>query len=85
MNLIKDHSKEPSAHIAISTAFRLPIALLGTVDAWCDQNDVTRSQFFRKSIMDRIKALGIECIVPQPKEQERQWSPELYERLQRKR
>jgi hypothetical protein len=55
MNLINDHSKEPPAHIAISTAFRLPIVLLRTVDRYCGENDVTKSQFFRRALIDRVK------------------------------
>jgi len=42
-----------------STAFRLPTQLLQVIDRWCAKNDVTRSQFFRRSIMDRVNSLGI--------------------------
>ena len=45
-----------------STAFRLPTRLLQVIDRWCDDNDTTRSQFFRRSIMDRVKLLGIGCV-----------------------
>jgi hypothetical protein len=70
-----------------STAFRLPISLLQAVDQWCDQNDVTRSQFFRRCVVERIKSLNLEP-VPQPQtpvEEGRKWSPECYERFQRRR
>jgi len=84
-----------------STAFRLPTKLLQTIDRWCYDNDTTRSQFFRRSIMDRVKSPGIESGVESnpdqlkspgvnstmqtPNEEPRQWSPELYARLQRRR
>ncbi len=84
-----------------STAFRLPTKLLRVIDKWCAANDQTRSQFFRRSIMDRIKLLGIgsptELSADQlkspggnsttviPNEEPRQWSPELFARLERRR
>ena len=42
---------------AASATFRLPPKVLNTVDTWCQQNDVSRSQFFRHAIADRVKAL----------------------------
>jgi hypothetical protein len=69
--------------IATSTAFRLPIALLQTVDRWCAEHDITRSQFFRHCITDRIKSLGLDTSVSQPQQQQA-WEPELYDRLRRK-
>src|SRR5579863_10166640 len=82
-----------------STAFRLPTKLLQVIDRWCGANDTTRSQFFRRSIMDRVKSLGIESGVESnpdqlkspgdnsatepPKEDQLRWSPELYQRLER--
>jgi hypothetical protein len=74
-----------------STAFRLPISLLRAVDQWCDQNDITRSQFFRRCVVERIKALGVESMAhaevqtPQATGEQRQWSEELYDRLKRHR
>lgn len=50
---------EPTNAIATSTAFRLPTLLLNVVDNWCVENDLTRSQFFRHCITDRIKSLGL--------------------------
>jgi len=83
-----------------STAFRLPTLLLQVIDRWCADNDQTRSQFFRRSITDRVNSLGIaiptELIAEQlkssgfnsvaepPKEEPRQWSPETYQRLERR-
>ena len=55
-----NHLTSPTTHtVSTSTAFRLPIRLLQVIDEWCDENDTTRSQFFRRSIMDRVKSLGI--------------------------
>jgi hypothetical protein len=84
-----------------STAFRLPTKLLQVIDRWCGANDTTRSQFFRRSITDRVKSLGISCgaesnpdqlkspgdnsATEPPKEDQLKWSPELYARLQRRR
>jgi metal-responsive CopG/Arc/MetJ family transcriptional regulator len=104
------------------TAFRLPKELLATIDAICDAQDLTRSQFFRRCLTERVKSLcqeldvqtssevqtssnvqapsnlqtvsnveaasnaKIESNVQAPKSDgKRQWSPELYERLQRRR
>jgi hypothetical protein len=84
-----------------STAFRLPTALLQIIDQWCRENDTTRSQFFRRSITDRVKLLGIGCgaelnpdqlkssgvnsATEPPKADQLSWSPELYARLERRR
>ncbi len=69
--------------IATSTAFRLPNVLLQTVDHWCATHDITRSQFFRHCITDRIKSLGLETSMFSPKQDEQTWSPELYDRLRK--
>ena len=69
--------------IATSTAFRLPTFLLQTVDNWCATHDITRSQFFRHCITDRIKSLGLDTSASQPQQQQ-SWAPELYDRLRRK-
>lgn len=42
------------------TAFRLPVMMLWAVDQWCTRNDVTRSQFLRRSVKDRLQSLGVE-------------------------
>jgi hypothetical protein len=84
-----------------STAFRLPTRLLQIIDNWCVANDITRSQFFRRSIMDRVNSLGIASLVELNadqlkapgvnsvtevrKEEPRQWSPETYAWLERRR
>jgi hypothetical protein len=37
-------------------AFRLSQELLATIDSICDQLDITRSQFFRHALTDRVKS-----------------------------
>jgi len=71
--------------IGTSTAFRLPLNLLQTIDRWCEEHDVTRSQFFRHCIKERVKALELDQVAQAREEEQRQWSPELYDRLQRRR
>jgi len=44
-----------NTHYSIPTTFRLPKTLLHTIDHWCEENDCTQSQFFRKAIVDHIK------------------------------
>jgi len=84
-----------------STAFRLPRQLLQAIDKWCVENDITRSQFFRRSIIDLVKSLGIaipaelnsdqlktcgiNSVAELPKEESPRWSPETYQRLERRR
>jgi hypothetical protein len=68
-----------------AAAFRLPTSLLQTIDKWCEENDITRSQFFRRCISDRIQSLGLQLSTTTPKQPEQQmWSPELYERMRRR-
>jgi hypothetical protein len=42
-----------------STGFRLTQTMLATVDTICAQQDLTRSQVFRRSIMEFIKRQGV--------------------------
>ena len=61
------------------TAFRLPKGLLATVDLLCRQQDLTRSQVFRRSITEYLKRQNIEIMAeanrPEPNQRkgERQW------------
>jgi hypothetical protein len=89
----KDQSPAPARTEITSTAFRLPTELLRIIDRWCDANDVTRSQFFRRSIMDRVNSLGIadqlnpsgvNSMAEHPTEEPRLWSPETYARFERR-
>ena len=74
-----------------STAFRLPKELLSTIDTICNDLDLTRSQLFRRSVTEYIKSLGHERNMQEPgnvaipKQEERKWSAELYDRLERRR
>ena len=38
------------------TAFRIPKAILATVDTICAREDLTRSQVFRRSVMEYLKS-----------------------------
>ena len=67
-----------------STAFRLPQDLLATVDMVCDQQDLTRSQVFRRSITEYLKNQQVD-IVEAPteapivtEEPKRTWCEEVY-------
>ena len=69
-------STKPSS----STAFRLPQGLLATVDMVCDQQDLTRSQVFRRSITQYLKSQHVEIVEPPTEEPKRTWSEALYGR-----
>ena len=45
-----------------STAFRLPQMLLATVDSLCAKQDLTRSQVFRRSIIEYLKTQDFEIV-----------------------
>jgi hypothetical protein len=64
------------------TAFRLPNGVLATVDLICDQQDLTRSQIFRRSIIEYLKNQQVEIVKPTPPaEPQRTWSEHLYKRV----
>ena len=46
-NMAKLHQKDSDA---LTTTFRIPVALLREVEDWCEVNDFNRSQFFRNAI-----------------------------------
>ena len=50
-----------------STGFRLPQTMLATVDTICAQQDLTRSQVFRRSILEFIKRQGV--TKPEPRQE----------------
>ena len=61
------------------TAFRLPKAILAIVDAICAKEDLTRSQVFRRSVMEYLKrqnAIATDVSQPEP---QRAWPAELFE------
>jgi hypothetical protein len=74
------------------TGFRLPQELLASIDAVCNEQDLTRSQVFRKCVTQFINCVGEDRNVRYPGtaqtarvEQHSGWMPELYDRVQRKR
>jgi predicted transcriptional regulator len=60
------------------SAFRLPKNVLATVDQVCDQQDLTRSQVFRRSVMEFLKNQNVQIAEP---EATRTWSPSIYKRV----
>ena len=55
-----------------ATAFRLPKTILATVDAICAREDLTRSQVFRRSVMEYLKnqnAIVTDLNAPKPQEE----------------
>jgi Ribbon-helix-helix protein, copG family len=64
-----------------STGFRLPQPVLATVDSICAKQDLTRSQVFRRSIMEYLKTQNIEIITEvKPPEPKLTWSTDLFNR-----
>jgi metal-responsive CopG/Arc/MetJ family transcriptional regulator len=69
------------------TGFRLPRELLASIDAVCNEQDLTRSQVFRRSITQFIKSFADNHELKTNNVEEgtqSSWSPELYDRLQRR-
>jgi hypothetical protein len=60
-----------------STAFPLPVGMLATVDLLCHQQDLTRSQVYRRSITEYLKNQQVEVVEPMRTDQPRTWSEEL--------
>ena len=61
------------------TGFRLPKAMLAAVDAICAKHDLTRSQLFRRSVVEYLEhenACGTDVNRP---DQQRGWPAELFE------
>ena len=64
-----------------STAFRLPKIVLATVDLICVEQDLTRSQMFRRSIMEYLKNQHIEIMEEvKPPEPKLTWPADLFNR-----
>ena len=62
-----------------ATAFRLSKRILATVDAICAREDLTRSQVFRRSVMEYLKnqnAIATDVNQPGP---QRTWPMDLFE------
>jgi predicted transcriptional regulator len=63
-----------------STGFRLPKTMLATVDSICAKQDLTRSQLFRRSIMEYLTRQNAIVTDVHPPELQRTWPTELFER-----
>ena len=64
-----------------STGFRLPQAVLATVNSICARQDLTRSQVFRRSITDYLKSQNVEIIAEvKPPTPKLTWSTDLFAR-----
>ena len=44
-------------------AFRMPEQLREAVDAYCEQQDMTRSQFLRRSILNYLKQQNVDFVI----------------------
>ena len=64
-----------------NTAFRLPKMVLATVDKFCSQQDLTRSQLYRRSILEFLKNQQVDILEMAPPELRRTWSDHLYKRI----
>ena len=61
------------------TAFRLPKTILATVDAICAREDLTRSQVFRRSVMEYLKSQNAIATDVNPPAAQRAWPADLFE------
>jgi hypothetical protein len=63
------------------TAFRIPKTILLTVDAICAKEDLTRSQVFRRSVVEYLKKQNVSTSADvHSSESQRGWPAELFER-----
>jgi hypothetical protein len=63
-----------------ATAFRLPKTMLATVDAICARQDLTRSQVYRRSVVEYLKRQSITMTTDvNPPEPQRTWPMDLFE------
>jgi metal-responsive CopG/Arc/MetJ family transcriptional regulator len=60
------------------TGFRLPKTMLAAVDAICAKHDLTRSQFFRRSVVEYLTNENASNDVNRS-DQQRGWPAELFE------
>jgi predicted transcriptional regulator len=63
-----------------ATAFRLPKAILATVDTICAREDLTRSQVFRRSVMQYLKNQNAIVSEVSPPAAQKAWPADLFER-----
>jgi predicted transcriptional regulator len=62
-----------------ATAFRLPQRILATVDAICAREDLTRSQVFRRSIMQYLKNQKAIVTEVSPPSGQQAWPEDLFQ------
>jgi Ribbon-helix-helix protein, copG family len=66
-----------------ATAFRLPQKILATVDVICAREDLTRSQVFRRSVMQYLNQNTIVTEVSpraaQPLAEQQTWPEDLFQ------
>ena len=73
-------ARRKTLKISSTTGFRLPKTMLATVDAFCAKQDVTRSQIFRRSIMEFLKNQNAVATDVSPPAAPQAWPTELFER-----
>jgi predicted transcriptional regulator len=56
-----------------ATAFRLPKRILATVDEICAREDLTRSQVFRRSVMEYLKSQNAIATEASPPAAQQAW------------
>ena len=62
-----------------TTVFRLPKTMLATVDAFCVKQDVTRSQTFRRSIIEFLRRQeAATTLEVNSREPQQSWPGELF-------
>jgi predicted transcriptional regulator len=61
------------------TAFRIPKRILATVDAICAREDLTRSQVFRRSVMQYLKNQNAIATDVKQTEAPQEWPADLFE------
>jgi hypothetical protein len=77
-----DQQRGPNPVFPI-TGFRLSRTMLATIDSICVQQDLTRSQVFRRSIMEYLKRHNVAINTDENSpEQNRTWPGDLFD-LQR--
>jgi len=62
-----------------ATAFRIPKTILATVDAVCARGDLTRSQDFRRSLMEYLKNQNVIVTDVNQPEGRLPWPADLFE------
>jgi hypothetical protein len=62
-----------------ATAFRIPKTILATVDAICAREDLTRSQVFRRSVMEYLKNQNAIVTEVSPPAAQQAWPADLFE------